>query len=97
MKHNILQAALAALFAIHCSIFAAQAADYTVSVSYNGTTAAVTIPEGWFSYDANISALGLNGSLLRDENAERIYLLLEMEVLLSPEESMEYGSEERTK
>ncbi len=52
---------------------------------------AVTIPEGWFSYDANISALGLNGILLRDENAERIYLLLEMEVLLSPEESMEYG------
>lgn len=50
MKHNILQAALAALFAIHCSIFAAQAADYTVSVSYNGTTAAVNIPEELSSY-----------------------------------------------
>jgi len=50
MKRNILKAALAALFTIHGSLFTAQAADYTVSVSYDGSSATVTIPSELSSY-----------------------------------------------
>lgn len=52
----------------------------------------VSIPESWDSYEINdFTSMGMHGFLVKDENAEQIYMLFEMESCQSPEETMQYG------
>lgn len=81
MRHQHIVRALAALVTFHLSLVTSLAADYTVTVTYDGTTATVSIPDDISSYVSCSSGSSSHVKLLQastvgdDTTGEIVYSL----------------------